>query len=82
MCDLPEKMFYPVEGRHKSVMEIMRYFEWTHLPKPLSDVSERFYTLAHDLLSLPDSAELVVSLRKLLEAKDAAVRAALDLPRG
>ena len=36
---------------------------------------------AEDMLAtLPDSPELTMGLRKLLEAKDAFVRAALELP--
>lgn len=61
--------------------QILRYFEFTHLPSPLLDVSLHFSELAHRMSSwLPDGSEKSVALRKLLEAKDAAVRAALDLP--
>ena len=57
---------------------ILRYFAWAHLPH-LSDVSERFQMLAIDLDGLlPDGDEKAAALRKLLEAKDAAVRSALD----
>lgn len=58
--------------------EILKYFKWDHLPPKLADISEPFGRLAHDLvLRLPNGAERAVALRKLLEAKDAAVRAAL-----
>jgi len=57
---------------------ILRYFAFDHLPQPLRAVSEPFHTLAHGLVaSLPRSPERTVALRKLLESKDAAVRAAL-----
>ncbi len=57
---------------------ILRYFEYDHLPAHLQDTSVPFYVLAHDLEhSLPDGPEKSVALRKLLESKDAAVRAAL-----
>nr|WP_237523913.1 hypothetical protein [Streptomyces sp. SID4926] len=57
----------------------MRYFEFTHLPEHLQDVSMPFSELAHKLSNfLPDGPEKSVALRKLLESKDAAVRAALD----
>ena len=59
---------------------IMQYFKSEHLPTFLQGVSSQFKTLAwwvHD--NLPDGPEKSVTLRKLLEAKDAAVRAALDL---
>ncbi len=67
---------------HKSVSQILRFFEYGHLPEHLADVSGRFRSLAlwlveHDEL---DGPELMVALRKLLEAKDAAVRSALPTP--
>ncbi len=60
---------------------LMRYFEFGHLPPKLQRVSRHFYTVA-DIVrnTVPDGSEKTVCLRKLLEAKDAAVRAALDLP--
>jgi hypothetical protein len=57
---------------------IMRYFAFSHLPPHLRAVSEPFAVLAHSLHdNLPRSPERDVALRKLLESKDAAVRAAL-----
>ncbi len=58
---------------------ILQYFNADHLPAPLREVSEPFARLADGLCCLPDNAERSVALRKLLEAKDAAVRAALDV---
>lgn len=60
---------------------MMRYFEFLHLPPKLQHVSRHFYTVA-DIVrnTVPDGPEKTVCLRKLLEAKDAAVRAALDIP--
>lgn len=60
---------------------LMRYFEFLHLPPKLQQVSRHFYTLA-DIVknTVPDGPEKTACLRKLLESKDAAVRAALDLP--
>lgn len=58
--------------------EIMRYFAYLHLPAPLQAVSMQFCELAKTIVTtLPRSAERTVALRKLLESKDAAVRAAL-----
>lgn len=59
--------------------EILRYFEYEHLPSTkLQAISQMFYDLAHKVdAQLPECAESTVALRKLLEAKDAAVRAAL-----
>lgn len=57
---------------------IMRYFEVDHLPAELREVSERFAVLAKEIDdTLPDGAEKSAGLRKLLEAKDCCVRAAL-----
>lgn len=57
---------------------LLRYFEYAHLREPLQEVSQPFGQLAHRLVEiLPRSAERTVALRKLLESKDAAVRAAL-----
>jgi hypothetical protein len=57
---------------------ILRYFEYEHLPAHLQVVSAPFHKLAHLLeCSLPAGPEKSAGLRKLLEAKDCAVRAAL-----
>jgi hypothetical protein len=57
---------------------ILKFFEFEHLPEPLRKISEPFGMLAHAMATiLPRNAERSVALRKLLEAKDAAVRAAL-----
>lgn len=58
---------------------IMQFFTYSHLPKPLRDVSEPFSELAlHVVMTLPRNAERAVALRKLLEAKDCAVRCAVS----
>lgn len=58
---------------------MLRWFKYEHLPEFLRSVSKRFCDLAVDLVDiLPCCAERTVALRKLLEAKDAAVRAALE----
>jgi hypothetical protein len=57
---------------------IMQFFAYAHLPLHLQDVSEPFCALAQTIVaSLPRNPERTVALRKLLEAKDAAVRAKL-----
>lgn len=54
---------------------MLRWFAYDHLPKHLQDVSGGFHSLAHDLCAtLEPGPERTVALRKLLEAKDAAVR--------
>lgn len=55
---------------------ILQFFETAHLPSALQDVSAPFGVLAHRIVdALPRNPERTVALRKLLEAKDAAVRA-------
>lgn len=60
---------------------IMQFFAYDHLPPHLQKVSAPFCELAKsitdDSTGLPRNAERTVALRKLLEAKDAAVRALL-----
>lgn len=57
---------------------ILQFFEFRHLPDKLQHVSAPFRDLALAMVSeLPRNPERTVALRKLLEAKDAAVRAAL-----
>ncbi len=52
------------------------FFEWGHLPDHLQEVSRPFGELAMRICAqIGPSPERTVSLRKLLEAKDAAVRA-------
>lgn len=60
---------------------LRRFFNYSHLPEKLQKVSKPFCILADIVIDrLPRSAERTVALRKLLESKDCAVRAALDLP--
>lgn len=57
---------------------ILRYFHYAHLPLVLQERSKPFCDLArHIINTTPRNAERTVALRKLLEAKDAGVRAAL-----
>ena len=66
-------------GRHPSVAGLVKYFAWAHLPDAVRAASAPFGVLALELINmLPDSPELTVTLRKLLEAKDCACRAQVD----
>jgi hypothetical protein len=57
---------------------IIQFFVWDHLPEPLREVSRPFGELANRIVeTLPRNPERTVALRKILEAKDAAVRARL-----
>lgn len=58
---------------------IMKYFAYAHLPEKLQQVSKPVRDLAEQMaIKLPDCAEKSAGLRKLLEAKDCFVRAALE----
>lgn len=73
-----EYMMAMVEGRHPSLVQVMRHFAWAHLPRGLQPYSINCANLALQMCGMiTDDPELVVGLRKLLEAKDCFVRAAL-----
>lgn len=76
----------------KPTEHILQFFAYAHLPPKLQLVSKPFCDLAHAIVNgdnnaesgnvtfgppLPRNPERTVALRKLLEAKDAAVRALL-----
>ncbi len=55
---------------------VLRYFHYSHLPEALQQASKPFCDVAEFIIqTIPRNAERSVALRKLLEAKDAAVRA-------
>ena len=57
---------------------ILQFFAHSHLPPNLAAISKPFGDLAENIVAtLPRNPERTVALRKLLESKDAAVRAAL-----
>ena len=59
----------------KSEHPLIQFFEYRHLPRHLQDISAPFRQLAVSMdLSCPKGEELTMALRKLLEAKDCAVR--------
>ena len=63
---------------HPAISHVLKFFEYDHLPQNLQIVSSPFFELATIVARrAPDNQETTVALRKLLEAKDAAVRAAL-----
>lgn len=66
----------PSSNRAKDPM--LQFFEYGHLPRELQKYSEPFYRLARLMVdTLPRNPERTVGLRKLLEAKDCAVRASI-----
>lgn len=59
--------------------QMLKWFEYDHLPEKLQDVSRPFGQLAAHLCeTIEPGPERTVALRKLLEGKDAAVRAQLN----
>lgn len=62
---------------HPATEHVLKYFAFEHLPVRLQEISRPFHDLALDVATRADNPETTVALRKLLEAKDAAVRAAL-----
>lgn len=74
MSELPERH----EHRHEATKHLLRLFRYDHLPSDLQVVSEPATHLAFSMAdALPDGPELSTGLRKLLEAKDCFVRAAV-----
>ena len=58
--------------------EIAKYFGVEHLPDHLRDVAKHFLWVAQQLSdTVPRCSQLTIAFQKLLEAKDAAVRARL-----
>jgi hypothetical protein len=67
-----------LSDRHSATQEIMRFFEFGHLPESQRRISAPVCLLAERLVDeLADGPELTTGLRKLLEAKDCFVRASL-----
>jgi hypothetical protein len=54
---------------------LLQFFKYDHLPEHLQEISKPFSELAHKINELPPNPETSTALRKLLEAKDCAVRA-------
>ena len=70
----------PTEFTEEEVKQdhVLRYFHYSHLPETLQAKSKPFCDLARFIVdTIPRSPERTVALRKLLEGKDAAVRAGL-----
>ena len=69
-----------------SVQSVLQFFEYKHLPEHLQEPSKSCRALAYKVVNdlqldgVPDNPEVVLGLRKLLEAKDCFVRAKLWKP--
>ena len=71
-------VWYERNVMHPAVSHVLKFFTFAHLPEKLQAVSKPFCVLAQQVAErAPDNQETTVALRKLLEAKDAAVRAVL-----
>jgi hypothetical protein len=62
---------------HPNTTGLLSFFEFAHLPERLQSVSRPFCELAATVAHTLEGPEATACLRKLLEAKDCAVRAAL-----
>lgn len=84
MANAYERLMLAAENAHPGVKAICKYFAYDHLQGVPREVSYQFCQLAEKLVggvegffdSL-EGPELTAGLRKLLEAKDCAVRASL-----
>lgn len=63
---------------HPATAQLLRYFEHGHLPEKLQEIARPIHDLANEMAAKLEGPELTAGLRKLLEAKDCLVRAALD----
>ena len=67
-----------MDTKRPETRKLLRFFAYDHLSPQLQQVSAPFWNLAFTLIYTQEEApELTVALRKLLEAKDCAVRNAL-----
>lgn len=81
-ADVFDKAYTPLavgqDEFHPAIAHVMGFFTYAHLPERLQAISAPFTALAFRVARrAPNNQETTVALRKLLEAKDAAVRAGL-----
>jgi hypothetical protein len=71
--------WHVTKGRHAGTQAALQWLVFSHLPEALRRYSEPFYVAAVELVRtvLTDSPELTTALNKLVEAKDAEVRAGI-----
>lgn len=78
--DVPVKNLEDVHKKdpmHPNVRALLKHFSYGHLPVELQAISRPACEMAEYMADHLDGPELTVGLRKLLEAKDCFVRAAL-----
>jgi len=67
-----------ISGRHPATNQILRWFDCDYLTGDLYNTALAMQNIAvAAVTALPDGPELTAGLRKLLEAKDCFVRAAI-----
>lgn len=71
----------PIPDVHPASAAVLQWFEAGHLPKHLQAIVEPIVELAEKLVLLGTGPEMTAGLRKLLEAKDCFVRAAIELEK-
>ena len=76
-CDLMKPIYENFMKETEMPEEyLLQFFKYEHLPDHLQKISKPFGELAKEIVSdLPKNPERTTALRKLLEAKDCAVRA-------
>jgi len=74
-----EPVDLPAPGSAPSppIAHVLQFFAYAHLPERLQAISKPFAELANQVVGQSSNQETTIALRKLLEAKDAAVRAVL-----
>ena len=64
---------------YSQVHNVLKYFKYDHLPEELQKISKPFALLALQIQNtMPFNAETATAMRKLLEAKDCAVRSVIS----
>jgi len=63
-----------IQQHQPYILHVLQFFQSGHLPEELRAISKPFCDLAHHLADKTNNLETACALRKLLEAKDAAVR--------
>ncbi len=75
-CADPEQSAETLRSDVQPIEPLLKWFEYSHLPPHLQAVSKPFHDLANEIvIQIKRGPERTVALRKLLESKDAAVRA-------
>lgn len=74
--DLIEEWTDPAPATDEPTEHVMQFFAFAHLPPTLKEISRPFGQMAENIVrTLPRNQQRTMALNKLLEAKDAAVRA-------